>query len=214
MGADFVTRRNDLLGGSGVELERPRVRCEGGGHIVLIEDLQKPPDPGADTISAPRHGGAVGRAWLQGRRLHRKRWAFAVRPIFQQTGHHHRDPRLVRPFKAALRHHANFLLRPKPPARDARAFDQRRELRPDDRWMHLVRAGKRSETAIGAGDHALASDHIGKTLRCRCATSSGCSTRTVDCVITPGIRTLSSGSLARLHSSHSCSCRGLAASNE
>src|SRR5258708_31245574 len=45
----------------------------------------------------------------------------------------------------------------------------------------------------------------------RCATSSGCSTSTVDCVITPGMSTLSSGSFTRFHSCHSCSCPWFAA---
>src|SRR4029453_7569056 len=48
----------------------------------------------------------------------------------------------------------------------------------------------------------------------RSATSSGCSTRTVDWVIVPGISTAPSGSFTVSHTRHSCSCRGLAASNE
>src|SRR5262245_19833273 len=48
----------------------------------------------------------------------------------------------------------------------------------------------------------------------RSATSSGCSTRTVDCVIVPGIKIAPSGSLTCSHTRHSCSWRGFAASNE
>src|SRR6185312_896821 len=48
----------------------------------------------------------------------------------------------------------------------------------------------------------------------RCAMSSGCSTITFDCVIMPGIMRTSSGSLASRQAAHSCSWRGLAASNE
>ena len=118
------------------------------------------------------------------------------------------------PGLAELRRQGCLLFLPKLLARDPRTFDQRLELRPDDRRMHLVRSGERGKAAVGAGDHALAADHVGEAARCRCATSSGCSTSTVDCVITPGISTLSSGILARFHSSHSCSWRGLAASNE
>src|SRR5262245_40829361 len=48
----------------------------------------------------------------------------------------------------------------------------------------------------------------------RSATSSGCSTRMVECEITPGIRTASFGNFAPSQTFHSCSWRGLAASNE
>jgi len=49
----------------------------------------------------------------------------------------------------------------------------------------------------------------------RSAISSGCSTSTVEWLITPGISTLSFGSLALPPQIfHSCSCRGFAASNE
>ena len=46
----------------------------------------------------------------------------------------------------------------------------------------------------------------------RWATRSGCSTSTVDWVITPGISTASSGSVTSRHTCHSCSWRGFAAS--
>src|SRR5215470_11601968 len=48
----------------------------------------------------------------------------------------------------------------------------------------------------------------------RWATSSGCSTSTVDWVMVPGISTASAGSFTVSHTRHSCSCRGFAASNE
>ncbi len=48
----------------------------------------------------------------------------------------------------------------------------------------------------------------------RSATNSGCSTSTVEWLITPGISTLSFGSLAFPQIFHSCSWRGFAASNE
>src|SRR5262245_23072896 len=48
----------------------------------------------------------------------------------------------------------------------------------------------------------------------RSATGSGCSPRTVDCVSVPGIATARSGSFTVSHTRHSCSWRGLAASNE
>jgi hypothetical protein len=38
------------------------------------------------------------------------------------------------------------------------AFDQRLELRPDDRRVHFVRAGERGEPAIRTGDDPLAAD--------------------------------------------------------
>src|SRR5262245_21332141 len=51
-------------------------------------------------------------------------------------------------------------------------------------------------------------------LTMRSATSSGCSTSTLDCVMMPGIRILPSGSLTSSHTRHSCSWRGFAASRE
>src|SRR5213078_312598 len=48
----------------------------------------------------------------------------------------------------------------------------------------------------------------------RCATSSGCSTSTDELVMTPGMSTVPSGILASFHTAHSCSWRGLDASNE
>src|SRR5262245_60853468 len=47
----------------------------------------------------------------------------------------------------------------------------------------------------------------------RCATSSGCSTMLVAWLMTPGISTLPAGSLTERQTTHSCSWRGLAASN-
>ena len=55
---------------------------------------------------------------------------------------------------------------------------------------------------------------ISAYLTMRCATSSGCSTSTVECEITPGIRIVPSGSFASRHTVHSCSWRGFEASNE
>ena len=48
----------------------------------------------------------------------------------------------------------------------------------------------------------------------RSATRSGCSTSTLELVMTPGISTLSFSCLALPQNFHSCSWRGLAASNE
>jgi len=48
----------------------------------------------------------------------------------------------------------------------------------------------------------------------RSATSSGCSTSTEQCVMTPGRIALPAGSFTPSHSFHSCSWRGLAASKE
>src|SRR5262249_79767 len=47
----------------------------------------------------------------------------------------------------------------------------------------------------------------------RCATSSGCSTILVAWLMTPGISTLPGGSFTDRQTTHSCSWRGLAASN-
>src|SRR5262249_38610864 len=41
---------------------------------------------------------------------------------------------------------------------DARALDQRAELRPDDAFVNFLAAGEGAESAIGAGDDVLAPD--------------------------------------------------------
>ena len=51
---------------------------------------------------------------------------------------------------------------PQFPARDAGAFDQRPQLGPGNIGMHFVAGARCAKTAIGAGDHALASDHLGE----------------------------------------------------
>ena len=47
-------------------------------------------------------------------------------------------------------------------ARDSGALDQRPQLGPGNIRMHFVAGARGAETAIGAGDHSLASDHFGK----------------------------------------------------
>src|SRR5262249_39743138 len=47
--------------------------------------------------------------------------------------------------------------------RDARALDQRGELRPRNIRMHLIAGARGAEAAVGPGDDALAPDHVGET---------------------------------------------------
>src|SRR6187397_2997700 len=55
---------------------------------------------------------------------------------------------------------ANARSAPQLLAGDASAVGKRLELGPDDRRMHLVRSRERGEAAVGAGNDALAADHL------------------------------------------------------
>src|SRR5215831_1542986 len=104
------------------------------------------------------------------------------------------------------------LLLPELPRSEIRAFSHRLELLPNDGGMDLGAVeGLRREAAIGACDHVLATDQLGKTQE-PLGDSSGCSTILLAWVMTPGMSTLPSGTLTRSKRWYSCSCRGLAAS--
>ena len=95
---------------------------------------------------------------------------------------------------------ADWPLRTLPPqllAGEAGAVDQRLELRPHDLRMHAREICHLRKAAVRARDHVLAPDEAAKRT-IRSATSSGCSTMLVAWLITPGISTVSFGSLQLL----------------